>query len=649
MHIDEDRSLELLGDPAKKIVCIIEHPEHVRAFLILSEGMKARRSVIATSPGACWELERRGIGFQPVERYYDKDTVFRMGMENYSHVEEICEKIDLHLQDKNPVLKQFAFRPVRDSFFSLKVLYDALTMRIMILKGIMDLESPDLVVTFGAWEPEGEKERLENLPFQYFESLYAKVLGLWGWSCRNLHIEIHPEPGPGDGFSSLPMVRDLARSLNRLRAFLPQLRTYMRRFDMKKAVSRVIHALTYLYHGGPHVLRIRYAYNWNYISHLMDDEGLFVRKFQGAGGKKRPSGELPQHIPAELLGNRGIFMGIDLSPAILYHGNRVIQEYLQTYPDLVSRLKETLQRDPPVAVLYGTKDIPSDHIIAHIAQYYHIPVISWQHGAQGASCAPMMLYYEIMNSDLHLCFGDGVRDLYEGDAHRRFSCKLHSVGSYELEELFFDPKPRKVEFDILYATTNYYLNYLYIGGFSHTTFQDNDLWYTQRKILDLLGKSGRKTAFKLHPGQYQEKHLREYLGVKGYSNITVFKNERAFTDLALHAQVVILDVQSTTLLQAVAAKKPVFLLTRHAKLTGNAMSALVKRAYCAETLDDFVTLIERYLERDPELPHPDPTNSEFLERYGIQKPDGKVLERVLSILNSLRNKEEEKRNEPVLE
>jgi hypothetical protein len=219
----------------------------------------------------------------------------------------------------------------------------------------------------GAWEPEGEKERLGKLPFQYFESLYAKVLGLSGWSCRNLHIEIHPEPGPWDGFSSFRMVRDLARSLNRLCAVLPQLRTYMRRFDMKKAVSRVIHALTYLYHRGPHVLRIRYAYNWNYIGHLMDDEGLFVRKFQRAGGKKRPSGELPKHIPAELLGNRGIFMDIDLSPALLYHGERVIEDYLLAYPDLVSRLKETFQRDPPVAVLYGTKDIPSDPIIAHIA------------------------------------------------------------------------------------------------------------------------------------------------------------------------------------------------------------------------------------------------------------------------------------------
>jgi hypothetical protein len=96
--------------------------------------------------------------------------------------------------------------------------------------------------------------------------------------------------------------------------------------------------------------------------------------------------------------------------------------------------------------------------------------------------------------------------------------------------------------------------------------------------------SGIKTAFKLHLGQYQEKHLREYLVVKGYSNITVFKNERAFTDLVLHAQAVILDVQNTTLLQAVAEKKSVFLLTRHSHLTESAMSFLAKRVYVAENL-----------------------------------------------------------------
>ena len=118
----------------------------------------------------------------------------------------------------------------------------------------------------------------------------------------------------------------------------------------------------------------------------------------------------------------------------------------------------------------------------------------------------------------------------------------------------------------------------------------------------------------------------------------MIRNERTFPDLALHAGVVILDCPSTTLLQAVAAKKPVFALTRHANLTEKAMSALKKRAYCTEDLGEFVSLIERYFREDPDLAHPDLTAKEFLEQYGIFRADGQVAGRVISTLKSLLSK-----------
>lgn len=612
----------MFENPAKKIVFILEHPEHLAEFRTLAKGMKAKLSVIATSPGVCWGLEQISIGFYPVERYYDGNSFFQTGMENYHRVEDICEKIDSHLQNSDPVLRKFHFRPAKDNFFSIKMLYDALTLRITILKRIIEDENPDLIVTFKGGKSSEETDAWEYLPFRLSESIYAELLALPGWSCPNLHIAISPAPIP---------------FFNRTRAIISRLRVCMKRVETRKILSRAYHSFKHRVLGGPYVLQVGYGYNWDSVSHLINKEGLFMDKFRRIKKKRELPRKSLSSLPRDLLEPHGTFMGIDLSIPLLNHGNKVIEDYLQTYPDLVSLLQERFQRDPPVAVLFGTKSSSSDHIIAHITQHHHIPVISWQHGAQGAYYAPMMLYYEIMNSDLHLCFGEGVRELYDQDARQKFSCELRAAGSYELESLFLDHAPHDLEFDVLYATTNYYLNYLYIGGLSHTTFQDNDFWYTQKRILDLLAKSGRKIAFKLHPGQYQERHIREYLAGKGDATITVIRNERTFPDLALHAAMVILDCPSTTLLQSVAAKKPVFALTRHANLTEKAMSALGKRAYCTEDLDEFVSLIERYFREDPTLTHPDPADSEFLLLYGIHKADGAVAGRVISTLKSLRN------------
>ena len=103
----------MFRNPAKKIVFILEHPEHLKEFVSRAEGIQAKLSVIATSPGVCWGLEKRSIGFYPVERYYDGNSFFQTGIENFDRVESICDRIDTHLENLDPVLKRFHFRRQR--------------------------------------------------------------------------------------------------------------------------------------------------------------------------------------------------------------------------------------------------------------------------------------------------------------------------------------------------------------------------------------------------------------------------------------------------------------------------------------------------------------------------------------------------------
>ncbi len=115
----------------------------------------------------------------------------------------------------------------------------------------------------------------------------------------------------------------------------------------------------------------------------------------------------------------------------------------------------------------------------------------------------------------------------------------------------------------------------------------------------------------------------------------MIRSGRGFQELVDCSGVIVIDFPSTTLLQAIATKKPVFVLTKHLPLAAEAGRLLGKRAYCSDRRDEFLSLLERFLFEGPEPRGPDPLNREFLERYGIYRDDGKVLERVFQVLSDL--------------
>lgn len=214
------------------------------------------------------------------------------------------------------------------------------------------------------------------------------------------------------------------------------------------------------------------------------------------------------------------------------------------------------------------------------------------------------------------------------------------AGSYELEEISRATGYHGIEYEVLYATTNYYRNNLYVSG--PTLFSDLDLWQTQQAILSAIGTSGAKAAFKIHPSNYEDAHLHDFLRDRGFGNITVVKDEELFRDLLDRSAAVILDFPSTTLLQAVATGKPVLALTRHLPLDPEAEALLRRRAFCTGDLAEFTSFLARFLRHEEGIQLPDPSSREFLVRFGIHHPDGGVRGRVLELLSRLPVRSREK-------
>lgn len=148
-----------------------------------------------------------------------------------------------------------------------------------------------------------------------------------------------------------------------------------------------------------------------------------------------------------------------------------------------------------------------------------------------------------------------------------------------------------------------------------------------------MGSVQEKTALKLHPGDHQKGHIYSYIEDKKYSNISLIKNECSFSVLVHHSEIILVDFPSTTLLQAISSKKVVFVLLKYLSISGNARNLLMKRAYCSDDPGELLDMMERYISGLPMKQHPDVNNTEFLEEFGISCNDGRVAERVMSVLN----------------
>lgn len=369
-----------------------------------------------------------------------------------------------------------------------------------------------------------------------------------------------------------------------------------------------------------------YGYDWMHILEDLvkkDYSFLFTHYYR----TQRPSANIK--IPVQLIKNVCIHRNIDFSGIMLTRLNIILEKSLADADEYLPYIKKILKTYKPCAVLCSTKSNFAEHILPHIAQKDGIPVISWQHGAAGFFKYPLLKYIEIDDSNMYLVWGSGVKEEVEREFHG-LRCKILPVGSFFLQNEYTYRSDKKTN-RILYVTTNYFHNSLYVG-YAHN-IQDIEFWETQKEIINVLGSFSCDTVLKLHPGYYQHTHFAEYVKDKQYNHIKIVKNEPAFPFLLHNSDIIIIDFPSTTLLQAIASRKTVFVLLKHLTLTAKAQQLLKKRAFCSENLEEFLEMIVAYLNRKNLEQKPDVNNSEFLEEYGIAFKTGDVSERVTNILD----------------
>jgi len=620
-----------------KTLVILEHKDDIDTFLKFKKP-EHEYTVIAVTPGVCWELEKREIKYHSIASFWNEVELVKIGMENFYRVENICNEIDTYLQDQFSYFSQYNISPAMNDYFFAKILFDALSLRIAMLYSILKKECPDKIIVFSPISGNIRTDDEEYIFFSEEERIFTHILNLDAW---DVPYQIIPSEKK---YSVSPMKKSKKNITNNLiqnkiitkrNSILYNFLYCAKNFGMKSLFTLPARDIKNCISGNNRLLLVGFAYNWNYIVPQLYKNGYSVHHYsQNTDNSYEILSDIkiPVNIFQKFCNTKGISFDRLFKKFFISRLNISVS----STPHIIDNFEKVVEKQNPNAVLFGTKSNFQEHLIARLAKHYNIPVISWQHGAQGINYAPIMLYVELMNSDIHLCFGSGILDTLKNDL-LKFPVNVTPIGSYELMEIYTKPKIfHPCKYKILYATTNYCGNNLHIG--SPSILDDNDLWHTQKEILKALVEIETSVAFKIHPGQLQEEHIREYMSNGNYKNIEVFKNEKKYLNLLSESEIVVIDFPSTTLLQAIAAKKTIFVLLKHLTITDEAKKILRKRAYCSENINEFTDMIRRYLNNEPIEQQPSITNTEFLEQYGIHKLDAKIDERAIKILENEMNK-----------
>lgn len=631
-----------------KTLILLETEAHVKDCLTWLDDIDGERKIIALTPFAMHELDKQNVHFKIIEEYYSSEELYKLGIDNFKKVEKLCGIIDNILLIEKKNLKEYRITPALFSFYYLKIIYDAITIRLFHLNKLIENEIPDTIVFYeGRKYPFGPVTEAPYLFFDNRESIYSHLLSLDGWkiriikkqliqdySCEDIKTkDVHAINIPDklkNWITRNPLINDLAVVF--MKKGISGEFNYFKTFLITNKRTPVI-----IFGGG---------YNWDDCLDELQREGIFPRyrvseNFhwlnKSLKSKLQPRKMAWDNIKKDREFNK-LFEYDDLNflPVLESRFQYITEEItaacIFSYDYFTCLIADKKIR----AVISSTISTPEGHTIAQAAHNVGIPVITWQHGGYGETDHPILLYTELISSDAHFVFGDGVRKYLEKPAEI-LGTKLFSIGSSSIEKIRinrseFKQSPKKV---ILYITSTLTQNCSNISIFP--PFGDNLFWDTQKGIINILGKyTDYSIIVKQHPAtSVKDTPIRSYVADKVFDNFSFIKQEQSIIELISGADVIIIDFPFTTILQALTTSKPIFVYLGHIHFDDNACYLLGKRAIYSKDLIDFNDKLDKYLSN--KIYEADINNNEFLIKYGTTSLEGSTCMRAARALKQIIN------------
>jgi hypothetical protein len=620
---------------------LAEHDYQVRD--LVKRGFKDRGKWIALGPSAMACLDSLKIGYEIPEDLYSSDELEEFCRKTHRHVERLCDRLDGLVLDFCPELKSRGLSPFWFHIVQMMQIFDAVCSKVFQLQRILTAYPTYTVHVHKGrdfpWKP-------NDFFFSNNETLWGRVASLAGWNAR---IEILPDPdvsedkiSPQPGGSSIkPNYRKhILKSLwltSAARFWM--LGNYRGLLKMMRTDREVL-------------LLVNAPYEWaQVLSSLNKDrrrilfvsEEYFAHKMENRDISLDPQGNFEQLESDIDLMNCFRLRGINYYPLLKDRLSWIWETSPQQFKWVARKVAELKRRYKIAGLLRCSSSSGIDHAINQSARALGIPVLAWQHGAVAHQerITQFRDYADSMTSDYTLVYGREVAKAYT-DYGRQFSAKVISVGAPNLDSMSLGsqsahrsfPNPKSVGYKkrVLYATTNYIENHWY-SGFS-PPFSDRQFFRDQSVIVSCLRMLAESEAVevvvKLHPSyDYHEPPWVSELGA--VRNIRIVKDEQSFADLLRETDIAVLDFPSTTLLQALAAGLPVFVLTSHLRYPRETEAMLSRRAVVAHDARTVIGEVQKFVGSG--VYPADLSDTLFLEGYGTHLNDGKSGERAFELVS----------------
>lgn len=592
---------------SRPVLFLADLPGQASAFESLKYAGPTIR--LAAAPHAEREWRLIGRQFERPECYLPHAEIERLGATHFPLVERLCEALDELSARAVPYVDAYRLRPATFNFYALKMLYDSVVLRAHRIHRILDEVDPVRVVAF---RPPASSI-VDDL-YWHLDSVWARVMQA---ACEARGVAFDALPWP---VAALPRPAILDRARARLAASLrdkPLLRSTM---SIARQTGSVPRLRAPRWGGEDRIPRILLAgtdYNLAWLAahlarlhqarvDLWDPRGLVVPL--GLGRAMRSQAVLPVidnaretlDELAEGTVTRGAFRvgATDLFDIVAPRLGHQVVQVAHTAALCHAHASDLLARSSPSAVVFATLTRVDQKALAVAAREAGIPVVVSPHGAYGAYDSPFAHYNDIHHADWYLAFGPGM------------ACALarypHGAGFGAPGAPFIDtggrgetpPAPssagRRVP-TIVYGTTALDHNYWYAA---RRVTSDSEQYRIHRQILATIARiEGIDVVLKTHPasGLVGERASPIELDVpEEWPHVRLAK-ARHFAEVIRDADVIVLDLPSTTLLQAVETEASIYVFNDVIEWDRKALAALRRRAFVSADLDEFCQRLERDL------------------------------------------------------
>lgn len=635
----------------------VETEAQFRALLRWQKEKQAPLDIVAVTPEADYAAECAGVRYQTIEDLYSEAQLVEKGVQNFDRVARFCEEFDRRF---HTALADF---PEGESFsaqyfaYDLKILMDALLHRTFTLNSALSVLKPKEIISFEPFE----EQILDDLWFRR-ESVAGHVLPLIASHCGYSVVRLPAVTGD-DRHSAMLVRPEGARG--QFRAFVSRL----------PGGNWAIQAIRTLRASVQNTARRGTQLSGNFTPSPMPTlivvnpyaEADIVKEWIARGGRVIYTRELLDQM-SHLLGETDTRQGA-LKCALARFWDELCQnqkfwdlfemEGINAFPvarrrlshfvmDMIPRYLKTtliirrLLSNTNKAVLVGICPLSVDTKACFVeARRSGIPTVVLQHGGAIGYCAdPNLEWVDLQYADYYFCYGDGVA---EHVAQSRFTPHSRgrrtipvSIGSSALDRLArHNVRTKDKSASATAPRRVVYVGQAFLGDvrdFSHLQYPEIWYWRLQRELIHLFSQFPQIHFYlKLYPRRSDYNFVREpiddWLKRQNFRNCEIIRDVPFIQTLA-QVDLIIIDVPSTTLLQALTTNKKIIVLADRStiRFDQHAAELLKKRAVLSETKEQFLRETEMTLS-DSDWTLPEPVNDEFLRAYGTHLNDGRSAER----------------------